>query len=80
MSLSAQAQHEHKALIRLRDQLVSAYGAQVPAEEIGALIEAAAAKYAAAAVRDFVPLLVERDARAALRRRGRGGVGPAERS
>jgi hypothetical protein len=56
---------EQVALAQLEARLTSVY-AEIPADRIAAAVHTAHARFADSPIRDFVPLLVERRARALL--------------
>jgi hypothetical protein len=58
-------------LPRVRGQLEAEYGGTVPQERINRAAEEAVAEFSGARIRDFIPLLAWRQARARLR----GGAG-----
>ncbi|MGB3485135.1 MAG: hypothetical protein WBB07_23325 [Mycobacterium sp.] len=60
---------EQAALVQVVERLTGIF-AGVPAERIRAEVSAASAHFAASPIRDFIPLLVERRARAELVRAG----------
>lgn len=55
---------------RLEDELVGDDGQPAPAEEIRRVVDDSAEALAEAPIQDFVPILIEHDARAELRRGG----------
>ncbi|MFC4062880.1 three-helix bundle dimerization domain-containing protein [Planomonospora corallina] len=58
---------EHRALDLLRERLLAAYRDRHSSARITAALDRAVARFDRAPVRDFVPLLAERAARAELR-------------
>ncbi len=62
-----QREAEQVALTRLTQRLTADYPEARDGERIAGLVEQARRRYAHARIRDFVPLLVERDVRQWLR-------------
>jgi hypothetical protein len=57
---------EQEAIRHITEQLEADYAQEHPAAEIEHVVEEKQTEYADAPVRDFVPILVERDARETL--------------
>ncbi len=70
-------EHERLAITRLSERLLDAYRDRYTTAHITAVIDRAVHRFDQARIREFVPLLVERDARDALRPHP-GDVRPAE--
>lgn len=58
---------EDAELVRVTERLKAQFAGRVPAEEVERTVEDTAAELAHAPIRLFVPLLIERGAREALR-------------
>lgn len=57
---------EHEAIRHVTEHLAADYAQEHPAAEVEQVVEEKQTQYADAPVRDFVPILVERDARERL--------------
>jgi hypothetical protein len=61
-------EREQVALRHVKESLAEDYGDDHPREEVEAVVEEVKENYDDAAVREFVPIMVERDARETLRK------------